>query len=152
MHELTGSLFLITQLKKIHPLCCKIFMLHELLLQIFTVDFSAFVKILSPFSGLCVNCISLQFLDLLLKLQFGNFCEIIYNQLGTVFVNNKFANLMFEYLCFQDWWDGKLPESGIISCLSVIPKVLLAGVITLMDELYYKLAVWLNDKGRNFYC
>lgn len=25
--------------------------------------------------------------------------------------------------------------------------MLLAGVITLMDELYYKLAVWLNDKG-----
>jgi hypothetical protein len=47
----------------------------------------------------------------------------------------------------QDWWDSKLPESGIISWLSVIPKVLLAGVITLMDELYYKLAVWLNDQG-----
>lgn len=40
-----------------------------------------------------------------------------------------------------------MPESGVISWLSVIPKVLLAGAITLMDELYYKLAVWLNDKG-----
>lgn len=47
----------------------------------------------------------------------------------------------------QDWWDSKLPESGVISWLSVIPKVLLAGAITLMDELYYKLAVWLNDQG-----
>lgn len=47
----------------------------------------------------------------------------------------------------QDWWDEKLPEQGIFSCLSVIPKVLLAGAITLMDEAYYKLAVWLNDKG-----
>lgn len=28
----------------------------------------------------------------------------------------------------------------------MIPKVLLAGTITLMDEGYYKLAVWLNDK------
>lgn len=46
----------------------------------------------------------------------------------------------------QDWWDEKLPETGIISCLSVIPKVLLAGAITLMDEAYYKLAVWLNDR------
>lgn len=48
----------------------------------------------------------------------------------------------------QDWWDEKLPEGGVISCLSVIPKVLLAGAITLMDEAYYKLAVWLNDKGK----
>lgn len=42
-----------------------------------------------------------------------------------------------------------MPESGIMSCLSVIPKVLLAGAITLMDEAYYKLAVWLNDRGRS---
>lgn len=49
--------------------------------------------------------------------------------------------------CLQDWWDDKLPENGLMSCLSVIPKVLLAGAITLMDEAYYKLAVWLNDRG-----
>ena len=49
----------------------------------------------------------------------------------------------------QDWWDAKLPEQGVFSCLSVIPKVLLAGAITLMDEAYYKLAVWLNDKGNS---
>lgn len=36
----------------------------------------------------------------------------------------------------------------MLCCLSVIPKVLLAGAITLMDEAYYKLAVWLNDKGK----
>jgi anoctamin-8 len=42
-----------------------------------------------------------------------------------------------------------LPETGVLSCLSVIPKVLLAGAITLMDEAYYKLAIWLNDKGEN---
>lgn len=47
----------------------------------------------------------------------------------------------------QDWADAKLPERGLFSCLSVIPKVLLAGAITLMDEAYFKLAVWLNDKG-----
>lgn len=47
----------------------------------------------------------------------------------------------------KDWTDEKLPERGVLSCLSVIPKVLLAGAITLMDEGYYKLAVWLNDKG-----
>ncbi|KAM7354208.1 anoctamin 8 white walker isoform 3-T6 [Cochliomyia hominivorax] len=50
------------------------------------------------------------------------------------------------YNLHKDWWDSKLPETGIFCCLSVIPKVLLAGAITLMDEAYYKLAVWLNDK------
>ncbi|XP_065084243.1 anoctamin-8 isoform X2 [Ochlerotatus camptorhynchus] len=54
--------------------------------------------------------------------------------------------VMFLMLRLQDWWDEKLPEQGIFSCLSVIPKVLLAGAITLMDEAYYKLAVWLNDR------
>jgi hypothetical protein len=58
--------------------------------------------------------------------------------------------MFMNYSFPQDWWDSKLPEKGIISWLSVIPKVLLAGVITLMDELYYKLAVWLNDKGLLF--
>ncbi|KAL9924394.1 anoctamin 8 white walker isoform 3-T4 [Glossina fuscipes fuscipes] len=54
--------------------------------------------------------------------------------------------VMFLMLRFQDWWDSKLPVEGVVCCLSVIPKVLLAGAITLMDEAYYKLAVWLNDK------
>ncbi|XP_053958995.1 uncharacterized protein LOC128863716 isoform X1 [Anastrepha ludens] len=53
--------------------------------------------------------------------------------------------VMFLMLRFQDWWDSKLPEESILCCLSVIPKILLAGAITLMDEAYYKLAVWLND-------
>lgn len=35
--------------------------------------------------------------------------------------------------------------------MNVIPKVLLAGAITLMDEGYFKLAVWLNDKGKTNY-
>ncbi|SPP90034.1 anoctamin-8 isoform X8 [Drosophila guanche] len=54
--------------------------------------------------------------------------------------------VMFLMLRFQDWWDSKLPEDSVLCCLSVIPKVLLAGAITLMDEAYFKLAVWLNDK------
>ncbi|XP_069962838.1 anoctamin-8 isoform X3 [Bactrocera oleae] len=53
--------------------------------------------------------------------------------------------VMFLMLRFQDWWDSKLPEESILCCFSVIPKVLLAGAITLLDEAYYKLAVWLND-------
>ncbi|XP_037957870.1 uncharacterized protein LOC119687578 isoform X4 [Teleopsis dalmanni] len=54
--------------------------------------------------------------------------------------------VMFIMLRFQDWWDAKLPDESIIGCLSVIPKVLLAGAITLMDEAYFKLAVWLNNR------
>ncbi|XP_031619035.1 anoctamin-8 isoform X2 [Contarinia nasturtii] len=54
--------------------------------------------------------------------------------------------VMFVMLQLQDWADAKLPEKGLFSCLSVIPKVLLAGAITLMDEAYFKLAVWLNDR------
>lgn len=59
----------------------------------------------------------------------------------------QFSIVYIFFLFMQDWADAKLPERGLFSCLSVIPKVLLAGAITLMDEAYFKLAVWLNDKG-----
>lgn len=55
-------------------------------------------------------------------------------------------------LFHQDWTDSKLPETGVFSWLTYIPTVLLAGVITVMDEMYYKLAVWLNDQGTQFKC
>ncbi|XP_058790313.1 anoctamin-8 isoform X4 [Phymastichus coffea] len=45
----------------------------------------------------------------------------------------------------QDWWDAKLEAAGHGFCLSYVPKVLLAIVIALMDEAYFKVAVWLND-------
>lgn len=32
--------------------------------------------------------------------------------------------------------------------LGYIPKVMLAVVISLMDEAYFKIAIWLNDKGK----
>lgn len=62
---------------------------------------------------------------------------------------SKWELITFVYLFPQDWWDSKLPEESVLCCLSVIPKVLLAGAITLMDEAYFKLAVWLNDRGRS---
>lgn len=61
---------------------------------------------------------------------------------------SKWELIPFAYFFIQDWWDSKLPEESVLCCLSVIPKVLLAGAITLMDEAYFKLAVWLNDRGR----
>lgn len=48
----------------------------------------------------------------------------------------------------QDWTNEWLPETGVLSWLNVIPKVLLATLITLMDEAFLKLAIWLNDKGK----
>lgn len=62
---------------------------------------------------------------------------------------SKWELITFVYFFIQDWWDSKLPEESVLCCLSVIPKVLLAGAITLMDEAYFKLAVWLNDRGKS---
>ncbi|KYN13438.1 Anoctamin-8 [Trachymyrmex cornetzi] len=45
----------------------------------------------------------------------------------------------------QDWWDAHLESGGYGFWLSYVPKVLLAIVIALMDEAYFKVAVWLND-------
>ncbi|XP_051172555.1 anoctamin-8 isoform X3 [Leptopilina boulardi] len=45
----------------------------------------------------------------------------------------------------QEWWDKKLGTSGYCFWLTYVPKVLLAVVIALMDEAYFKVAVWLND-------
>ncbi|XP_057333098.1 anoctamin-8 isoform X3 [Microplitis mediator] len=45
----------------------------------------------------------------------------------------------------QDWWDAKLEAAGYGFWLSYVPKVLLAIVIAVMDEAYFKIAVWLND-------
>lgn len=55
---------------------------------------------------------------------------------------------MFFFFFFQkDWWDAKLEAAGHGFWLSYVPKVLLAIVIALMDEAYFKVAVWLNDMG-----
>jgi len=48
---------------------------------------------------------------------------------------------------WQEWWDQRITEWGYLFCLSYLPKILLAVVITLLDEAYYKVACWLNDKG-----
>jgi hypothetical protein len=47
----------------------------------------------------------------------------------------------------QEWWDQQITERGYFFCLSYLPKIFLAVVITLLDEAYYKVACWLNDKG-----
>lgn len=55
----------------------------------------------------------------------------------------------YNYYLLKDWWDNKIPDQSFWSFSNVIPKVLLAAIITVMDEAYYKLAVWLNDQGKS---
>jgi len=40
-----------------------------------------------------------------------------------------------------------IKEHGYFQFLSYIPKVLLAIIIPIFDDLYHKVAVWLNDMG-----
>lgn len=54
--------------------------------------------------------------------------------------------IMIITLQLQEWWDQKITEQGYFFCLSYLPKILLAVVITMLDEAYYKVACWLNDK------
>ncbi|KAF4530758.1 hypothetical protein B566_EDAN007980 [Ephemera danica] len=54
--------------------------------------------------------------------------------------------VMFLILELQEWWDGKIESRGYPFWLSYLPKILLAVVITLMDEAYHKVALWLNDR------
>ncbi|PSN51037.1 hypothetical protein C0J52_15420 [Blattella germanica] len=54
--------------------------------------------------------------------------------------------IMIFTLQLQEWWDQRITERGYFFCLSYLPKIMLAVVITLLDEAYYKVAIWLNDK------
>ncbi|XP_060518982.1 anoctamin-8-like isoform X3 [Cylas formicarius] len=54
--------------------------------------------------------------------------------------------VMIISLQIQDWWDAFLTNRGLFHWLGYLPKIMLAVVISLMDEAYFKVAVWLNDK------
>ncbi|KAG8288643.1 Anoctamin-8 [Homalodisca vitripennis] len=56
--------------------------------------------------------------------------------------------VMILNLKLQDWWDRQIEAQGYAFCLSYLPKILLAVGITLLDEAYYKVACWLNDRGK----
>ena len=59
-----------------------------------------------------------------------------------------YSSCQKQFLLFQDWWDRQIERRGYPFCLSYLPKILLAVGITLLDEAYYKVACWLNDKGK----
>ncbi|GLV40346.1 uncharacterized protein CBL_04147 [Carabus blaptoides fortunei] len=54
--------------------------------------------------------------------------------------------VMIVSLQIQDWWDSQLKIRGFPLWLGYMPKIMLAVFISLMDEAYFKIAVWLNDK------
>ncbi|KAJ8935020.1 hypothetical protein NQ314_013045 [Rhamnusium bicolor] len=60
--------------------------------------------------------------------------------LSTVFL------IMILSLQIQDCWDSLLRNRGFPMWLGYLPKIMLAVVISLMDEAYFKIAIWLNDK------
>ena len=43
-----------------------------------------------------------------------------------------------------------IKDKQYIQFLSYIPKILLAIIIPIFDDLYHKVAVWLNDMGKNW--
>ena len=52
------------------------------------------------------------------------------------------------HLIFQQWWDGVIQSKGYFHFLSFLPKVLLAIIIPILDNVYQEIAVWLNDMGK----
>ncbi|XP_057653457.1 anoctamin-8 [Diorhabda carinulata] len=54
--------------------------------------------------------------------------------------------IMIVSLQIQDYWDSFLKNHGLPHCLCYLPKIMLAVIISLMDEAYFKIAIWLNDK------
>jgi len=50
-------------------------------------------------------------------------------------------------LILQQWWDPVVESRGYPAFLTVLPKILLAAIIPALDEIYAKIAVWLNDMG-----
>ncbi|GFR21582.1 anoctamin-8 [Trichonephila clavata] len=54
--------------------------------------------------------------------------------------------VMFLIFELQTWWDRMIDARGYPFWMMFFPKVLLALVINVLDGVYHKIAVWLNDK------
>lgn len=98
-----------------------------------------------PIIGLClviVFFVMIIILQLQVQKKSESFCQFSY-----------LAALVLLHPCIsvscQDWWDKRIESNGYPFCLSYLPKILLAVVISVLDEAYYKVACWLNDKGNN---
>ena len=87
---------------------------------------------------------------LILELQV-NIKEIINNKSKIkkkIISEIKSKYLLFSNFFFQQWWDIVIKERGYFSFLSFLPKVLLAIIIPILDNIYNEIALWLNDMGK----
>ena len=48
---------------------------------------------------------------------------------------------------FQDWINARIERGDCSAYLRFVPKILLAVSIGVLDDVYKKIAVWLNNKG-----
>lgn len=56
------------------------------------------------------------------------------------------VGIMIVSFKLQDWWDRKIISGSYFQFFTFAPKILLGIVISFLDEIYYKVARWLNDK------
>ena len=54
---------------------------------------------------------------------------------------------MLSIFMLQDWLNEEIKEDRFPSYFGAVPKVLLAVSIGVFDDVYKKIAYWLNDKG-----
>ena len=59
-----------------------------------------------------------------------------------------FERSFIIFLLFQQWVDAQIKDLQYLQFLSFVPKILLAIIIPIFDDLYHKVAVWLNDMGK----
>lgn len=57
------------------------------------------------------------------------------------------VSILGQCLMFQQWVDSVIADRQYVQFLSYVPKVLLALIIPMFDDVYHKVAVWLNDMG-----
>jgi anoctamin-8 len=66
---------------------------------------------------------------------------LIVLSLGVVFAT------MLSIFMLQDWLNDEIKEERFPSYVGIAPKVLLAVSIGVFDDVYKKIAYWLNNKG-----
>lgn len=58
-----------------------------------------------------------------------------------MFTFRKIVHIKINHTCLQDWWDTN------IVYFTWMPRALLAIIIAVEEEVYARIARWLNDKG-----
>lgn len=74
------------------------------------------------------------------------FCYLVSVPVIGICLSGVFASLWF-ILELQNWVNMRVKAGSLPFFCSYMPKVLLAISISVLDDIYKKIAVWLNDKG-----